>query len=145
MARQGNNPKRRIALPGTLGSREQAALLLVVRYVGSGHHKRNPADYGLERVNPRPNKSLCDANRHIQFIEASRLLQNGIKFGLFSEPSSNGFPKYIWSVSEYDEVFEAKTDNNATGQYHGYPLEKEDAMYEYVMSEWKKRCQNPGR
>ena len=31
-----------------------------VRYVGSGHHKRNPADYGLTRTSLRPTQSFCD-------------------------------------------------------------------------------------
>jgi hypothetical protein len=116
-----------------------------LRYVGSGHHKRNPADYGLLRANPCPTKSLCDLERVIRLDEARNLVAGGIKCGLFSEPREDGFPKFIWSVSELGEVFEAKTDTNGTGEYHGYPLEDEDAMCKYVRSVWMERCQDAGQ
>ncbi|WP_207390817.1 hypothetical protein [Phytopseudomonas dryadis] len=116
-----------------------------VRYVGSGHHKRNPADYGLPRTSPRPTKSLCDQERVILLDEARTLVADGIRWGLFSEIRSDGFPKYIWSVSDKGEVFEAKTDANGTGEYHGYPLEDEDAMHVYVKSVWKERCKEAGQ
>lgn len=115
------------------------------RYVGSGHHKRNPADYGLPRTNPRPTKSLCDLERVIPLEEAKSLVATGIRSGLVSEIRQDGFPKYIWSVSERGEVFEAKTDANGTGEYHGYPLEDEDAMHVYVKSVWEERCANAGQ
>jgi len=143
--RPGNNPKRRIAPAGRLSDVHKADLAHAVRYVGNGHHKRNPADYGLERVNPRPTKSLCDLERVILLDEARQLLKNGIQYGLFSEPVNDGFPKFIWSVSTRGEVFEAKTDVHGTGAYHGYPLENEDPMHEYVKSVWIERCQNAGQ
>lgn len=114
-------------------------------YVGSGHHKRNPADYGFERTNPRPTKSMCDLERLITLDEARRLMAMGIELGLLSEPREGGFPKYIWSVSEHGEVFESKTDTTGTGQYHGYPLEDEDEMHTYVKSIWTERCQSTGQ
>ena len=49
------------------------------------------------------------------------------------------FPKYIWSVDEAGEVYEAKTDPNMLGHYHGYRLEEEDAMRELIKANWKKR------
>ena len=115
------------------------------RYVGSGHHKRYPADYGLQRTNPRPTKSLCDLERVIPLNEAKSLLTEGIRRGLFSEIRQDGFPKFIWSVSRDGEVFEAKTDTHGSGEYHGYPLEDEDAMHPYVKSVWKERCQDAGQ
>lgn len=143
--RPGNNPKRRIASPERLTDQQKGDLAGAVRYAGSGHHKRNPADYGLERVNPRPTKSLCDLQRVILLDEATQLMASGIQCGLFSEPANDGFPKYIWSVSAQGEVFEAKTDTHGTGAYHGYPLETEDAMHEVVKSVWIERCRNPGQ
>ena len=50
MARPGNNPKRRIAREGFLTDERKAELAVNARYGGSGHHKRNPADYGLGSV-----------------------------------------------------------------------------------------------
>lgn len=143
--RPGNTPKRRIAPPERLSGRGKEQLKLSVHYVGSGHHKRNPGDYRLSRTSPRPTKSLCDLVRTIPLEEAKRLMASGIQCGLFSEPREDGFPKFIWSVSEQGEVFEAKTDANGTGEYHGYPLEDEDAMHNYVKSVWKERCQDAGQ
>lgn len=96
--RPGNNPKRRIAALERLTEDQKNALMGAVRYVGSGHHKRNPVDYGLLRANPRPT-----------------------------------------------EVFEAKTDTHGTGEYHGYPLEDEDAMHKYVKSIWEERWPHAGQ
>lgn len=115
------------------------ALLMNVRYVGSGHHKRSPGDYGFERTNPRPTKSLCDLRRAITLEEAKSLLQAGIRKKMISVPLDNGFPKYIWSVSDSGDVFEAKTHQNTLGMYHGYPLEGEDDMREYVLKMWAER------
>lgn len=143
--RPGNNPKRRIVEPNCLNAEQKATLKNDTRYVGSGHHKRYPADYGLERTNPRPTKSLCDMNRVIVLGEAKRLLSDGITLGLFSKPGDDRFPKFIWGVTEIGEVFEAKTDAHGTGEYHGYPLEDEDDMRDYVKSIWKQRCQEIGQ
>ena len=70
---------------------------------------------------------------------------SGIRRGLFSTIREDGFPKFIWSVSDRGEVFEAKTDSNGTGGYHGYPLEDEDRMRAYVKSVWEERCQDAGQ
>ncbi len=145
MSRPGNNPKRRIAPADYATDQVKQRLEESARYVGSGHHKRNPADYGLPRTSPRPTKSLCDLERVILLDEAKLLVTSGIRRGLFSEIREDGFPKFIWSVSDRGEVFEAKTDANGTGEYHGYPLEDEDAMHVYVKSVWEERCQNAGR
>lgn len=143
--RQGNNPKRRIAPPGRLTADEKKRLERDVRYIGSANHKLHPAAYGFPRPEPRPNKSVCDMERDILLPEAKQLVARGIQYDMFSELQADGFPKFIWSVSENGEVFEAKTDRNGTGEYHGYPLEDEDAMYKYVISVWKERCQNAGQ
>ena len=51
----------------------------------------------------------------------------------------DGLPKYVWSVSEAGEAFEAKTHPNTPGQYHGYPLESEDDMRQRVLDAWGRR------
>jgi hypothetical protein len=58
----------------------------------------------------------------ILLAEAQDLLNAGILKAMISRPLEDGFPKYVWSVSAKDEVFEAKTHPNTPGQYHGYPL-----------------------
>ncbi|MBW8078871.1 MAG: hypothetical protein GJU76_12535 [Gallionella sp.] len=145
VSRPGNNPKRRIAPANYASNGVRRRLEASARYVGSGHHKRNPADYGLPRTNPRPTKSLCDLARGILLAEAKLLMASGIRCGMFSEIHEGGFPKFIWSVSDRGEVFEAKTDTHGTGEYHGYPLEDEDPMHVYVKSVWEERCPSAGR
>jgi hypothetical protein len=143
--RSGSSPKRRIVVAGSVPKERLKELLQRARYVGSGHHKRSPADYGFERTNPRPTKSLCDANRVIALEEAKELLRIGILSEMMSLPPDGGFPKFVWSVSQSGEVFEAKTHPNTPGMYHGYPLESEDDMRERVLKIWKDRCEKPGR
>jgi len=140
MKRQGNNPKRRIAPADHLDQTQRANLIDRVRYVGSGHHKRNPADYGLERTNPRPTKSLCDLAKVVKLDEAKSLMIKGINAGMVSDFAYSEFPKFIWCVDIEGEVYEAKTDPINPGVYHGYPLEEEDPMRDIVKAVWKKRC-----
>lgn len=138
--RQGNNPKRRLAPATSLDEQQLEVLTTRASYVGSGHHKRNPADYGLERTNPRPTKSLCDLNRSITLGQARTLLKTGVRAGMVSELAEDGFPKFIWCVDESETVYEAKTNPKAPGKYHGYPLEAEDDFCAHVSAAWKKRC-----
>ena len=139
MPRPGNNPKRRVASITRLNELERSELAKTVRYEGSGHHKRSPADYGLERTNPRPHKTLCDAVRVITLKEAKSLIEKGISLGVFSEFFIGKHPKFIWSVGPDGEVYEAKTDDVTPGVYHGYPLQEEDDMRSIVKQIWKRR------
>jgi hypothetical protein len=145
MKRAGNNPKRRIAAVDCLTDVQKSVLAKRVKYVASGHHKRNPADYGLERTSPRPTKSFCDKMRVIKLDEAKSMIQKGIFLGMFSDFFYGGFPKFIWCVGDDGEVYEAKTDSVTPGGYHGYPLEEEDNMREYVRQVWKERCHSVGQ
>ena len=140
MKRQGNNPKRRLAEASTLNKEQLETLASRASYVGSGHHKRYPADYGLERTNPRPNKSLCDLTKVVCLEQAESLLASGIRAGMVSKLAKDGFPKFIWCVDDDETVYEAKTDPNSPGVYHGYPLELEDNLCAYLLAEWKERC-----
>ncbi|MDD3484084.1 hypothetical protein [Azovibrio restrictus] len=137
--RTGDNPTRRVMAPNALTTDELLELSNRVHYAGSGHHKRNPLDYGLERTNPRPTKSLCDAKRTIRLREAQALLITGIEKCMISAPTEDGLPKYVWSVSDTGEAFEAKTHPNTPGAYHGYPLEDEDDMRARVIEAWSQR------
>ena len=123
MKRPGNNPKRRIAPPGLLTESQRTGLAQAVKYAASGHHKRNPADYGLERTNPRPTKSLCDLLKIVPLDQAKALIRNGILCGMFSNFFFEGYPKFVWCVDTDGEVYEAKTDAVRPGVYHGYRLE----------------------
>lgn len=137
--RSGNNPKRRVQPFVALTVEQRDILIKSAKYVGSGHHKRYPSNYGYQRTNPIPTKSLCDSKRIITKEEAHELMLKGIERGMVSEIRENGFPKYIWSVSEHGEVFESKTDSK-TGEYHGYPIEDEDTFFKHIKSQWEERC-----
>jgi len=141
MAREGNNPKRRLAEAGALTDEQRRKLAADAVYDGSGLHKRFPADYGFTPpVSPRPSKSLCDGKRIILKAEAQALLRSGAEKGMVSTYTYADFPKFVWSVDADEEVYEAKTDENANGHYHGYRLEEEDAMRELIKKNWKARC-----
>lgn len=144
--RSSQNPKRRVVAQAALPPPQQLqALADQIRYVGSGHHKRRPGDYGLERTNPVPTKSLCDAVSVVPLANAQHWLRRGVLCGMISALGLDGLPKYIWSVAEDGRVFEAKTHPNTPGQYHGYPLEHEDDMRSYVLALWEERsCKTPG-
>ena len=136
VARHSNNPKRRIAPPGSC---DLERLRRKARYVGSAHHKTRPADYCFDPPTaPRPHKSVCDDIRIIKCREARRLLRSGIARGMVSRYRVDGLPKYIWAVDEAGEVYEAKLDANRA--YHGYRLRNNDqAMRRLVTKEWRRR------
>jgi hypothetical protein len=137
-ARQGNNPKRRIAPPDQLELAAREALAARLVYVGSSHHKRWPADYSFHPpVNPRPWESVCDGHRIILKEEAAQLFRDGVIRGMFSNLSDDGVPKFVWAVDSEDEAYEAKIDRSG---YHGYRLEEEDDFRALVLEEWEKRC-----
>ena len=139
-ARQGNNPKRRIAARGSLSEEDLKALIREVRYTGSSLHKKNHADYGFDPpVNSRSNKSLCDGVRSILLKEASRLFKSGLKRGMVSGFGEGELPKYVWAVDEHGEAYEAKLGDDGRS-YHGYRLGANDRnMMKYVTEEWKRR------
>lgn len=137
--RQSNNPKRRIAPPNSLDAQEQASLLAATRYVGSALHKRIPSNYGFHPpTNPRPHKSLCDDLRPVSSQEAQCLFAAGVGKSMISTHREGQLPKYIWSVDELGEAYEAKLGNQG---YHGYRLneEGEKAMRTLVLREWSLR------
>jgi hypothetical protein len=149
-SRPSNLPQRKITVSSEdLTPVQKQRLLQQVRYQGSGNHKRFPLDHGLSNPSPRPSKSLCDLARAITKVEAQALLRRGVEEGLYSVLSqATGLPKYIWSVNaecDPEEVFEAKTDASDSVNYHGYPLERGDPQYEYVLKNWRARCLTTGQ
>lgn len=110
---QGNDKKRRIAAPGTI-SCETRANLNGSRYIGSAHHKTQPADYNFNPpVNPRHGKSLCDELRSITLREAIKLFRSGVESGMVSNHQERGLPKYVWAVDQDGEAYEAILGSDA--------------------------------
>ncbi|MBV8055694.1 MAG: hypothetical protein JOZ29_00500 [Deltaproteobacteria bacterium] len=138
-ARQGSDPKRRIAPSGRLDPAGRERLAAKLTYVGSALHKTKPGDYGfLPPVNPRPWKSICDGVRVVLLPEARDLFRRGILSGMFSNFPEDGAPKYVWAVDGEGEAYEAKI-SPGTYDYKGYRLEEDDEMRELVLKEWAKR------
>ena len=141
--REGNRPDRRIADQATVDEATRERLLATLQYVGSGIHKLHPGNYGFRPPqNPRPSKSPCDAVRSVLLEEATALFRHGIELGMVSMIIKDGVPKYVWSVDEFGEVYEAKTRPERETEYHGYRIGlNEPKMRDYVLKEWKQRCQ----
>ena len=138
---QPNEPKRRVAPQGTLGN--QTLLELgKARYVGSAHHKKRPGDYGFHPpVNPRPRKSVCDDRKTITLKEATRLFRAGVQSGMVSSHiEESQLPKYVWAVDGSGEAYEAKLGDDGRS-YHGYRLDRDERMRQYILQEWRARSQ----
>lgn len=134
------NPNRRIANPTALTQAEREALAERVIYGGNPEHKRHPADYGLgPPPNPRPSKTLCDADGPFEKAHAVDLLKSGTRKGLISRQTRGGWPQNIWSVAENGTPYEAQLENRDQGIYHGYPMANEDDFRAVVLKEWAER------
>lgn len=144
--RKGNNPKRRIESVQCVDKDRIAWLRESVRYVGSPHHKKSPADFGFTPpTSPRPTKSLCDGAGPVLKAQAQALFRKGIDRAMISTYRIGDYPKFIWAVDEEREsrVYEAKL-NRGTNEYHGYELgDSEKAMRTLVAAEWNDRCPVP--
>ena len=133
-----NRPNRRIAPMGTI-SDEILSNLNRARYVGSPKHKSRPADYGFQPpVSPRWSASLCDDRRPVPLREATRLFRAGIRLGMMSKPLDHGLPKFVWSVDDDGEAYEAILGSDGPN-YHGYRLKRGAANRAAVIAEWNER------
>lgn len=134
-------PKVAVAALSVMTEDERGALAAKVRYCGSPYHKRNPADYGMPESRPRPDKTLCDAERPLGLKEAEALLRAGIAKGLFSEQFRGAWPQNVWSVDAAGTVYEAQLQNSESGEYHGYPMLLDTGLAEHIRREWELREQ----
>jgi len=142
--REGNRPDRRILPADATTPDQRRAMVERLIYVGSGHHKLRPGDYGfMPPQNPRPSKSVCDKLRPVLLAEAQALFARGIELGMISRPADNGAPKYVWTVDESGEAYEIKSKPEQEVTYHGYRLGVDDPQRSYVLREWTKRCPKP--
>lgn len=135
-ARARFNEKRRPAPSGHWPYEARQHLIRRVVYEGSPYHKRNPGDFRLSPPSlPRDDKTLCDLAGVLKKVHAQTLLRDGIKNGLVGRETTNGLPKYIWSI-ERDIVYEAQLTNSVQATYHGYPLAENDPVREIVLK-WR--------
>ena len=138
--RHSNDPRRHILAEGILSDAHRKRLLRHAQYRGTGIHKRNPDAYPFdEPCAPRQNKTLCDLKRPIDFREASQLFAEGIRRGMVSKRTTDGFPVFVWAVDGDGEVYEAKP-GDVPNVYHGYPLAPRDGVFpDLVRREWRRR------
>ncbi len=133
--RSGYNPKRKIIAVLTEDRRRELAER--ASYGGNPEHKRMPADYGLAPPpNPRPRKTLCDAEGPFLKSDAEALLKAGMAKGMVSQQDRNGWPQNVWAVSEAGVAFAAQVENSLRGVYHGYPMAEDDDFKDVVLEEW---------
>jgi hypothetical protein len=72
------------------------------------------------------------------------MIRKGILCGMISNFFFDGYPKFVWCIGEDGEVYEAKTDAVTPGIYHGYRIEENDNMRDYIKAVWKQRCPQAG-
>ena len=83
---------------------------------------------------------MCDRKRIVTRREAEVLFRNGVKCGMVSRHAEKGFPKYVWTVDDNGDVYEAKLGHDGRS-YHGYRLGADDRfMRRQVIKEWQARC-----
>jgi hypothetical protein len=125
------NPKRHIA--SALVQTDLERLAATVR-----EHKRNPGNFGLTPpASPRRHKTLCDEAGIFDRDQALKLLQEGIRCGLMSQPRGTDYPQNVWAVSTEGVPLEAQLENAANGTYHGYPMPEEDPFRDIVVARWR--------
>jgi hypothetical protein len=134
--RKSFNPKRAIST-----THVEADLLRwsqSVGYGGNPFHKRNPGDFGLTPpASPRPDKTLCDGVGIFDRASALHLLKEGVRRGLVSEQTRQGYPQNIWAVTSEGVALEAQLENAGEGTYHGYPLQEKDPFRSIVLASWE--------
>ena len=129
------NPKRRIR--ANCDPEELARLAQNVTYGGNPEHKRNPGDFALTPpVQPRADKTLCNAVGVDTPPAAEALLRLGVSKGLISEQMRGEYPQNIWSVTEDGEPLEAQLENRERGVYHGYPMPTADPFRDTILARW---------
>jgi hypothetical protein len=107
-------------------------------YGGNPEHKRNPGNFGLTPpASPRRDKTLCDGANIFQKRVATFLLKEGIRLGLVSGQTRQGFPQNVWAVTNQGMPLEAQLENPANGTYHGYPMPDDDPFRDVVIARWK--------
>ena len=103
-----------------------AALARRVWYGGSAHHKLGPSFAG----NPRPRADATPCPRKVTQAEADGWLKDAVRKGGISEASQGDWPAYIWYKTPNHGYFQAKLTNQSTGEYHGYPVPKDQVPIE---------------
>ena len=139
--RAGFNPKRRLVADGVWTASRRASLVEHLAHGGNPEHKARPNDYGLSPpTNPRPGKTLCDAQAPFPRQDAYDLLVSGVMRCMSSERCSGEVPQNIWAVLGNETAYEAQLENATQCTYHGYPMPNDDDFRAVILREWSRRC-----
>lgn len=135
------NAKRRIQ-ENAWSAEQLEALADLARYTGNPEHKNQPGDFGLTPpVEPCVDKSKCDLAGVSSRTHALTLLRAGVRRGLVSALRRGAFPHMIWAVDEASgQPFEARLEQEESGDYHGYPLLENDPFRDKVLEVWNRQA-----
>ena len=93
------------------------------RYVGSPEHKDVASFAGAPRL--RADASCCPRELGEDRSTIDEWLRSAIRRGATGTPWEGAFPRYVWYKHE-ETVFEGRLVNRETGEYKGYPLDREE-------------------
>ena len=102
---------------------ELAGLASRARYVGSPEHKDVVSFAGRPRL--RADASCCPRETAEDPRRITRWLRSAIREGATGAPWEGGFPRYVW-YKHGETVFEGRLVNRETGEYKGYPLDRDE-------------------
>ena len=93
------------------------------RYVGSREHKDVASFAGPPRL--RADASCCPRELAEDKSTINEWLRSAIRRGATGAPWEGAFPRYVWYKHE-GTVFEGRLVNRETGEYKGYPLDRDE-------------------
>lgn len=126
--RKSDNEKRRLWPDPPQSVIER--MLNTVWYHGSSKHKLHPHLFDLPPfLGSRGDATLCDDADFDpdDMKDVPMLLRRGIRAGLIGHTG-----RLLWTVADDGWIFEARETNHATGEYHGYPVLRSEAIAQKV-------------
>ena len=133
-------PQRRTARvrgKGTLALASEIAGIDVDALVGNAQYQGSPYHCAHSPSGYMPNKTKCPP--HVNDEQALGLLQQGLRLRMFSSELRSNWPRRVWAVDDDGQAYEARLTHSSTGEYHGFPLGREDKFAEYINNEWGQR------
>jgi len=109
-------------------------------------HKKNPTAYKLKAYEGLDeDRTFCDADADFtpaDLVRAPDLLQRGISAGLFGHKNKKGDPSLLWTVDDNGWIYEACITNPGYGDYHAYPVLRNEAIARKVLARYREYVEN---
>ena len=137
-----SKPKKKAALAkaGSISRDKLERMEGAARYRSSPYHKsRLSSSDPRIATRPRPDKTICDVPTLGDCRNAGDLLRAGFRRCMVSEQNRQGWPQNVWAVDDGGTVYEAQLSNSELGEYHGYPIKKDDGFASFIGEEWGRR------